>query len=111
MRFFFLKKNKQTNKQTKTNNLFLSFYLTFPFVANVFSVYAVRRERTQYKITAYIARVHVRGWRENWTVSNFLLTFPFNFRADCANGNYFFANYTSRFPKFKFAVNWIPCVL
>ena len=85
----FLKKKKQTNKQTKTNNLFLSFYLTFPFVANVFSVYAVRRERTQYKITAYIARVHVRGWRENWTVSNFLLTFPFNFRADCANGNYF----------------------
>ena len=81
----FLKKEKQ-----KTNNLFLSFYLTLPFVANVFSVYAARRERTQYKITAYIARVHVRGWRENWTVSNFLLTFPFNFRADCEKRELFF---------------------
>ena len=65
-------------------NLFLSFYLTFPFVVNVFSVYAARCERTQYKITACIAGVHVRGRRENWTVSNLLLTFRFNFRADCA---------------------------
>ena len=103
--FFFFKQTK------KTNNLFLSFYLTFPFVANVFSVYVAHRERTHYKITAYIAGVHVRGRRENWTVSNFLLTFPFNFRADCANGNYCFVNYTSRFPQFKFAVSWIPCVL
>lgn len=34
--------------------------MTLPFIANVFSVYAARRERTQYKITAYIARVNVR---------------------------------------------------
>ena len=69
----------------KTNNLFLSFYLTLPFVAKVFSVYAARRERTQYKITAYIARVHVRARRENWTVGNFLHTFRFNFCAYYAN--------------------------
>ena len=85
--------------------------MTLPFIANVFSVYAARRERTQYKIRAYIARVHVRGRRENWTVSHFLLTFHFNFCADCANGNYCFVNYTSRFPQFKFSVSWIPCVL
>ena len=96
MPFFFKKKNY----------LFLSFFLALPFVVtNVFSVYAVRHERTQYVITAYVARVHVRGRRENWTVSNFLLTFRFNFRACCANGNYCFVNYTSRFPQFKFAAN------